>query len=501
MKGLWSRKWLCVVLCLVCSCVFVLGACGEEEKVEIPPSVIGGNGDDDNNGGNTNDDNSNDDNSNENNGDVTEKPFTVNYLSGYVPQYFDGESVDYEITKLADGVHMVANTVTLSGDRVATIYAIEVDLNKADINAGTTNNAVWDYSCVKAAPYVQAQAWESATGGQVYASVNADFFGSTTVNAFVKNGVILKNAHNDNGNYDYLNSSSDVPASAPMLFGINGTTAQIAPIVSYEGDITSASVKQSVIQAKLSYQAVLNGGAVAVAENAQPASDSVALNTTLSCKISTGIALKLDVSNGLGAVKVLEKSTVMTATQFTPVKGEYAYLITTMDNLSAYGYFSKVNQGDTVQINVTSPDGAWDGYTTILGCRQALIIDGEIASTVKLENTNGAQTKGIPRTAVGIKQDGTVVVFAVEALRYYGLSTSDSDSYGLNLPELAEFMYFYGCVQGANFDGGGSTQLVVRGEGEAAGRVYVRCADNASSDVDTSRAVMNSLLVTSKKEG
>ena len=70
------------------------------------------------------------------------------------------------------------------------------------------------------------------------------------VNAFVKDGVIIKSAHNDNGSYDYTNLNADIPASMPLLFGVSGSTAQIAPI------IKNASVKDT-IQSSLTYELLI----------------------------------------------------------------------------------------------------------------------------------------------------------------------------------------------------------------------------------------------------
>jgi len=114
------------------------------------------------------------------------------------------------------------------------------------------------------------------------------------------------------------------------------------------------------------------------------------------------------------------------------------------------------------------------------------------------------------------------VIFGVEAMRYYGFSEAESDSYGLNLPELAEFIYYYGCTQAANFDGGGSTQIVTRADDETEGKVILRSADKLKklengtfvtcskqecniTNADrlhtaATRPVMNSLLVVSKKK-
>ena len=108
-----------------------------------------------------------------------------------------------------------------------------------------------------------------------------------------------------------------------------------------------------------------------------------------------------------------------------------------------------------IAITSGSSDSKWDGYTTIIGGRHALVENGEISSTISNENTNGAKYTNIPRTCVGIKPDGKVLLTAIESLRYNSSNTNvaSSDSYGVNLSELAQFMRFIGCYDSVNFYG------------------------------------------------
>ncbi len=480
-------KLLCMLLAASMSFVFAFSACG----------------------GNTNQDSTGSDNVSDSvadsdsdsitssDGSETPEEFSVSFREGYTPEKF-GKEIPYTYEELTDGLTLVKNTVTKSNGDISVVYAMETDLSKLDINAGTSNNTTSTEGWVTEKPYAQAQAGAQATGGTVYASVNADFFGGNLcVNAFVKDGYIVKNSHNDNGNYDYLNDASDVPASAPMLFGVKDGKAQIAPIVRYEGDITSAAVKQKVIQSKLFYQLSVSGSRKAVTENVVPAADNIAFNTTLSCDVKDAIVVKVDVSQGYENMKVLESTKILLGDTVTPQKGEYGYLIALRSNSSAYEMLSRMSVGKSYSVEVGSEDGTWNGYDTILGCRQALVIDDEIAKTVTLENTNGAQSPDVPRTCVGIKEDGTVVVFMVESM-YYGKKESEGDTHGMNLPELAEFVYYYGCVQAANFDGGGSSQLIVKGEDYDEAKVLVRSSDTASYELLNTRSVISSLLITSK---
>ncbi len=442
--------------------------------------------------------------------------FTVVYRSGYTPEKFSG--VTNEITELGAGVHLVTNKLKKTNGQDVVVYAIEVDLKEANIVAGTKDNAAADFSYAKAAPYAMAQAWEKETGGHVYMSLNADFFGAQCVNAFVKDGVIIKDGHQDKGDYDYAlrdengnptgeNGAADVPASAPMLFGVKGTTAQIAPIQQYTGDPTTAAVKEPLIKAKLSYTVKSGSDVLDVKVNAAPDSGYITFRTAgKSAAQKKGYAVKIDTSKGMSGLTVLEDAQeVKASTEYEAGEG-YGWLQSTSTVGSGIKkYLSSLKAGDKVNISVTSPDGTWDGYETILGCRHALVVGDKIADTVKKEYSNGAQSPEVPRSAVGVKPNGNVVIFAVESLWYGGSKTDavrvETDTHGMNLPELAEFAYYYGCTQAANFDGGGSTQLVVRGEKEETGRVVVRSSDTGSTELMNTRVVMNSILVTSRKEG
>lgn len=428
----------------------------------------------------------------------TEPPavFTVDYRKDYEPTKFDKNSVTYEATEITDGLVMVKNTLTKSNGAKSVVYTLEVDLSKVTIAAGTKDNTTELSKMQTALPSKQATAYENATGKKVFAYLNADFFGSQPANAFVKDGVIVKNMHKDEGTYDYLNISSDVPASAPMLFGINGEKAQVAPMISYTGDVTTSAVKKALVQAKLTQKISLDGSKntydVAIENDSDQ--NGIILNVAKvarTCKAGD-YALKVSIANGLKRMRVMQTTACTTDTQFTP-EGNYAYLFVGKKS-SAASEFSDIDR-KYLNCQVTSPDGKWDGYTTILGCRQSLVENSAVAKTVSLENTNGAQSSDVPRSAVGVKEDGTVVIFAVESL-YYGKKASDGDTHGMNLPELADFMTYYGIVDGANFDGGGSTQLTVSSGTQKT--VVVRSSDTGSYELDSSRKVMNTILVVEK---
>jgi hypothetical protein len=62
-----------------------------------------------------------------------------------------------------------------------------------------------------------------------------------------------------------------------------------------------------------------------------------------------------------------------------------------------------------------------------------------------------------PRTAIGYKKDGTMVILAVQG-RMKGLAE------GATLPQMAKILVDLGCVEAMNLDGGGSSCLLINGK-------------------------------------
>ena len=419
---------------------------------------------------------------------------THDKLPDYTPTTFSSSTISMTELEIAKGVVTKTYTFTKNNGKKSEVVVTEVDLTIANIAAGTKDNSL--SSLAKATPYNQLLAYEQANPNhRVVAAINADFFGGTSsVNAFVKDSVIIKDSHNDNGIYDYTNLSADLPASMPMLFGISGTTAQIAPI------IQNASVEET-IKSKLYYELTITKENTSSSIN-----ENIIFNNEEGSNTSYNI-----ITSSTSYGTALPGSKVITIekhkTSSTRVHGKVTNITEILGN-SLYAandnYFYVVvpesisnpfEIDDIISYNVTSKDETWKYFDTILGCRQALIIDGNIASTVSKENSNGAQTSNIPRTAIGIMPDGKVALFSVESLRYGKKSSSENDPYGLSLPELADFMRYYGVYSGANFDGGGSTQLITLNPTTNQLEVKVRSSDYGTSDLNSSRAVINTLLV------
>jgi trimeric autotransporter adhesin len=90
----------------------------------------------------------------------------------------------------------------------------------------------------------------------------------------------------------------------------------------------------------------------------------------------------------------------------------------------------------------------------------------------------------VPKTAVGIKADGSVVFYVADG-RNYPISC------GLDDYDLARIMIGLGCVDVLNLDGGGSATYLAKYEGDN----YLSCANNPSDGNE--RTVSSSLFVVS----
>ena len=93
-----------------------------------------------------------------------------------------------------------------------------------------------------------------------------------------------------------------------------------------------------------------------------------------------------------------------------------------------------------------------------------------------------------PRTAIGKKADGTVVLFVVDGRA--------KESAGFSIPELQQVMRSLGCVDAINLDGGGSTTMYIKDQ--PFNGVVNFPSDNKKWDHEGEREVANAILLIKK---
>lgn len=430
-------------------------------------------------------------------GKAKEMPSTI---KDFTPTLFNKNSFNVDSTiELGTGVNHITYGFNLNNGNHVEMHTVQVDTSKAQIRStnaatiATVNSQITKFE-------------EDNPDVKVMAGINADFFptgsGGTCVNAYVKDKKIVKPGHNDNGYYDYKDSRSDVPASNPMLLGVSGSHVRIGAIV--EGQDKETTIKSqfgfSLFAAKgletpsklpgkvVNNKIRLDDNAFDVVDNgakfySEEGEKAIKIKPIKDDKSSFTYGQVVNIAN-------LQGETFITATEYQ--KG-YIFIFASAD------CEFKFAAGQYVGYTLNNDDGNFEGYSTVIGGRQSLVENGEIAPTVTLENTNGAQKTDIPRTCAGIKVDGTLVIAVCEALRYGGESKSNDDPYGVNLPELAEFMRYIGCYDALNFDGGGSTQLITSANnGTSEKQAVIRSSDYGTLGVEKNRKVYNTLLVTTK---
>ncbi len=101
--------------------------------------------------------------------------------------------------------------------------------------------------------------------------------------------------------------------------------------------------------------------------------------------------------------------------------------------------------GDHITLSVTANDRQWDDVTNMVGALYQLVENGTVCS--------GLPTGAAPRTAVGLRRDGSLVIYTIDG-RQSGYSI------GATLAQTAERMIELGCVTALSLDGGGSTAMV-----------------------------------------
>lgn len=155
------------------------------------------------------------------------------------------------------------------------------------------------------------------------------------------------------------------------------------------------------------------------------------------------------------------------STEYTVQDGKITQIMTNDSPLppdvtviSARGTMAAALKGLQVGDKMTITDGlepVWQKAQQIVGVGPRLLRDGQVDITSTQEQIGGDVTWGrSPRTAVGITPAGHVLMLVVDGRQ--------AQSRGLTLTGLAKLLLQFGAVDAVNFDGGGSSEMVVDGQ-------------------------------------
>lgn len=135
--------------------------------------------------------------------------------------------------------------------------------------------------------------------------------------------------------------------------------------------------------------------------------------------------------------------------------------------------------GDRVTISSSCSED-WERVRYACGGGDMLVEDGQALSDFTLDSKNEKRA----RTAIGLKEDGSLVVYTAD---------ESANSGGIDLYDLADMMQELGCETAINLDGGGSTMVGVQYPG------YDKCATANSPTDGSMRACANFIFLVRDK--
>lgn len=180
--------------------------------------------------------------------------------------------------------------------------------------------------------------------------------------------------------------------------------------------------------------------------------------STVSTRTSTsGWYVRMKVLSGeitLDGEMQLEVVDIIQGEKSVPI-GEGYVILTASDAAGQDAALSKFSIGDRVTLSTECSDSKLAQQDWVSGSGNIIAKDGKVFDE---DGWDSSITSTNPRTAIGIKSDGTVVYLVMD-----GRTTA---SKGSTLRELAEDMISMGCTTVVNMDGGGSSTLALRMPGK-----------------------------------
>lgn len=306
-------------------------------------------------------------------------------------------------------------------------------------------------------------------GWQVIAATNGDFFDINATLPFPRqtsSGVAYDGNFFKTGGGTTLGFTNDGSEDSIIWANNPGETDFILDILDENKNVVSSfPIKKNNAQPGANETAVYYG-----LYNSSQKYDTMAPNITTLAKfyVEEGDLVLPNSANdfyGLG---------VITATTPEIVgEGQFAIYTNNQEVVNALAVGKKIR----VQKKWT---GTFKNVNYATGCGGTLIDNGVVPS-----NVNSTVSAAHPRTAIGRKADGSIVMAVVDGRVNLAIAAG---AYG---DELAAIMANAGCVEAYNLDGGGSSTLVIREDG-------VLKTVNVPSD-GWERTDANAILVVTRK--
>lgn len=265
---------------------------------------------------------------------------------------------------------------------------------------------------------------EEAAGNSIVAMSNGDYFTMATgvsIGTVIKDGIIRASEHNTfetigfwaNGRAKIgrpsvsINFTNENTGGRFSRMNFNKTLTKDAGVVLYSADF--GETNEANLPSKNVVIEIDKGQASA--------------NGTIEGKI-------VYIADATGKLALSDTQLVVSIAAQTP----YSSVLTTINAMQA---------GDQVKLEF-NVDKDWEDVYNAVGVERRLVTNGTVQTFT--------DTSKAPRTAIGIKADGNIVLYTVDGRR-------SQYSIGMTYAELALRMKELGCIDAVNLDGGDSTML------------------------------------------
>ncbi len=291
-------------------------------------------------------------------------------------------------------------------------------------------------------------------------------------------------------NTDFFSMSTGVPLGIVIENGVYKCSPEGYPSVLFDAQGNASVVENTAVQIKMTNQ----GGGESASEDSQVNNAGKYLTLTHFNKMrqngagmylmdehfstvstrtsSSGWAVKFKILEGtmktkgtmrLKVVQVYEGSEPMTI-------GSGYMVLTADDKSNLYYQFEKFSVGDEVLLETSCYDNAaLENAQWGTGTGNVIVKNGAMTSS---SDWDSALLYKNPRSALGIKADGTVVYYELDG-RQSGYSN------GISMKQLAQEFIDQGCVTAVNFDGGGSSAIAAKLPGSSSVEVLSSPSDGA----------------------
>ena len=358
---------------------------------------------------------------------------------------------NYEITEVAPETSYISLTASnASGKQVINAVAFNPQNPYTQLRAGKSQGYVWSTQTVNTI----ANNMSNTNGGDVaVAGINGDFFTfgvGVPHGIFIEDGIILSTPPQYYAAFGLTYDNKPFIARhgtiLDKIFYINGVAVNVAGI-----NMTHTKDAESIMLYTSDYARGTKNGSDTYEVRCRVNSGEVRHGETLNFTVE-------EINNGKGDT--------------TLGKG---YIVLSAQGSASIATLKQLTVGSTHEMTFRFNE-FWSNVKFAVGGIELLLKDGKVYSTTDKSNQ--------PRTSIGIRADGTVVMATFDGRGAGGAK-------GMSYKTAAEGMLALGCVDALNLDGGGSTTFVLRTPGAMETNIVNNLSDSSARQVANALVLMN----------